>query len=44
VEKHQAHMAAKVKKISSDFITNPSSDQLAAIQNNLLYITSTLPE
>ena len=44
VDKHQAHLAATLIKEQSDYILNTSSDQLSAIKNNLLSITSTLPE
>jgi hypothetical protein len=42
VDKHQAHLAAKWSK-TSDFILN-ISEQLTPIKNNLLSVTSTLPE
>ncbi len=44
VDKHQAHLAATLVKESSEFILNTSIDQLSAIKNNLLSVTSTLPE
>ena len=36
VDKHQAHLVATLIKETSDFILNTSSDQLTAIQNNLI--------
>jgi hypothetical protein len=42
-DKHQAHLAALLVKDTSDFILNMSSDQLGSIQNNLMSISSTLP-
>jgi hypothetical protein len=44
LDKHQAHLAATLVKETSDNILNTSTDQLSAIKNNLLSITSTLPE
>ena len=44
MDKHQAHLAATLVKESSEFILNTSIDQLSAIKNNLLSVTSTLPE
>ena len=44
VDKHQAHLAATLIKETSDYILNTSNDQLTAIKNNLLSVTSTLPE
>jgi hypothetical protein len=38
-DKHQAHLI----KESRDFIFNTSLDQLTAIKNNLISVTSTLP-
>jgi hypothetical protein len=42
-DKHQAHLAAELIKDTSDLIVNISSEQLVAIKNNLLSITSMLP-
>jgi hypothetical protein len=42
MDKHQAHLEATLIKESSDFILNTSSDQLTAIQNNQLLVTSKL--
>jgi hypothetical protein len=44
VDKHQAHLAATLVKETSEFILKTSMDQLSAIKNNLLSVTSTLPE
>jgi 4-diphosphocytidyl-2C-methyl-D-erythritol kinase len=44
VDKHQAHLAATLVKETSEYILNTSNDQLSAIKNNLLSVTSTLPE
>jgi hypothetical protein len=44
VDKHQAHLAATLIKETSDYILNTSTDQLTAIKNNLISITSALPE
>jgi hypothetical protein len=44
MDKHQAHLAATLIKETSNYILNTSTDQLSAIKNNLLSVTSTLPE
>jgi hypothetical protein len=44
VDKHQAHLAATLTKETSEYILNTSMDQLSAMKNNLLSVTSTLPE
>jgi hypothetical protein len=44
VYKHQAHLAATLVKETSEYILNTYMDQLSAIKNNLLSVTSTLPE
>jgi hypothetical protein len=44
MDKHQAHLAATLIKETSDYILNPTTDQITAIKNNLMSITSTLPE
>jgi hypothetical protein len=44
VDEHQAHLAATLVKETSEYILNTSTDQLSAIKNNLLTVTSTLPE
>jgi hypothetical protein len=44
VDKHQAHLAATLVKETSEYILNTSMDQLSAMKNNLLSVTSTLPE
>ena len=44
LDKHQAHLAATLIKETSDYILNTSTDQLSAIKNNLLDVTSTMPE
>jgi hypothetical protein len=42
-DKHQAHLGAQLIKDTRDFIRNKSSDQLVSIQNNIMSITSMLP-
>jgi hypothetical protein len=44
VDKHQAHLATTLIKETSEYIINTSMDQLSAMKNNLLSVTSTLPE
>jgi hypothetical protein len=44
VDKHQAHLAATLVKVMSDYILNTPIDQLSAIKNKLLSIISILPE
>jgi hypothetical protein len=44
IDNHQAHLAATVIKESSYYILNMLSGQLTSIKNNLLSITSTLPQ
>ncbi len=38
------HLAATLIKETSEYILNTSMDQLSAMKNNLLSVTSTLPE
>jgi hypothetical protein len=44
VDKLQAHLAGTLIKETSEYILNTSMDQLSAMKNNLLSVTSTLPE
>jgi pyruvoyl-dependent arginine decarboxylase (PvlArgDC) len=44
VDKHQAHLAGTLVKETSEYILNTYMDQFSTIKNNLLSVTSTLPE
>jgi hypothetical protein len=44
VYEHQAHLTAQLIKDSNDLVKDTSSDQLAAIWNNDLSVTTTQPE